>query len=375
MTTEETWLFSEDSTNTTRLILRAYQGIYALMLHDSLDFHNTVELPPAPGGGLQISRFPSSIWNLAEAPMGSKTIRGANGCEIRFVTDKPRIRLYLRSLSEEKELVHLQGNHILRTETLPMHGIQCLDINVPPQHPETEADAQCCGGFAPNVYRVVSVGGTLAYHGMDAMGGQVRPPSPNEVPRRRWLAYGSSITQAGETFCNYVNVAAQMLEVDALNLGMSGSCWIEPSIADFIASRDDWDFASFELGVNMRNSDTTNEQFAERVAYLLDTVTAEHPEKPIFLITLFRNREHHERTPSETGKDQEEKDLILRDAAARHPGQVVLLDGKDIAPDFRGFKADLLHPEPFAYARMGLNLAEMIANSAVYSSGLSCSGL
>lgn len=332
------------------------------MHHDSLYFHNTVDLPAAPGGGLQISRFPSPIWNLAEAPMGSRTIRLANGCEIRFVTDAPRIRLYLRSLEGEVRLVHLMGNHIVKEEALSGNGIQCLDIVIPEGKAGIEPDAKRRGGFAPGVYRVASLANTLAYHGVEAMGGAVRPPAPDETPRRRWLAYGSSITMAGGTFHNYVNACAQMLEVDAYNLGMGGSCWIEPAIADFIAGRDDWDFASFELGVNMRKPPRDNVRFAEKVAYLLDTVTAAHPDKPVFLITQFRNAEHHELEPGDIAGDMLEKDGILREAAARHPGQVTLIEGTDIVTDFRGFKLDLLHPEPFACVRMGLNLAEAMGS-------------
>lgn len=333
------------------------------MQHDSLDFHNTVDLPPAPGGGLQLCRFPSAIWDKAEAPMGARAIRLAVGCEIRFVTDAPRIRLYLRSLSGEANLVHLLGNHILDYQTLPANGIQCVDIEIPEGKPGIEPDAVRRGGFAPRVYRLASLSGTLAYHGMEAMGGNVRPPAPDELPSRRWLAYGSSITMAGGTFHNYVNACAQMLEVDAYNLGMGGSCWIEPAIADFIAGRDDWDFASFELGVNMRRPPRDNVRFAKKVAYLLNTVTAAHPDKAIFLITQFRNAEHHEVEPGDIAQDMQKKDGILRDAAARHPGQVTLIEGTDIAPDFRGFKLDLLHPEPFACVRMGLNLAEAMRSS------------
>jgi len=328
------------------------------MHYDSLDFHNTVDLPPAPGGGRQLARFPSAIWDQAEAPMGAKTIRSSNACEIRFVTDTSRIRLYVRSLCGEANLVHLCGNHIVRYETLPAGGIQCLDIEIPVLKLNTTPEVLRQGGFSPDVYRIVSVGATLAYHGKEAMGGTVRPPRPDELPQRRWLAYGSSITQAGGTFNTYVNAAAQLLEADAYNLGMGGSCWVEPSIADFIAGRDDWDFASFELGINLRKEPRDNPRFAEKVAYLLDTVTSAHPKKSIFLLTLFRNAEHHEREVTDLGRDHEDKNQILREAATRFPDQVTLLEGTDIVPDLRGFKVDLLHPEPFACVRMGLNLAE-----------------
>jgi hypothetical protein len=35
-----------------------------------------------------------------------------------------------------------------------------------------------------------------------------------------------------------------------------------------------------------------------------------------------------------------------------------LIDGRKLIPDFRGFQIDLLHPEPFASARLGIALAE-----------------
>jgi hypothetical protein len=328
------------------------------MHHLPMDFHNTVDLPEAPGGGLQLARFPSSIWDQAEAAMGNKTIRSSNGCELRFVTTANRIRIYLRNLTgEEKPLIHLCGNHIIKEETLRTGGIQCLDVDIPERRQDIDPHTWRKGGFSPDVYRIVSVGATLAYHGMDAMGGDIRPPGPEELPAKRWLAYGSSITQAGGTFTNYVNVAAQLLEVDAYNLGMGGSCWIEPAIADFIAARDDWEFASFELGVNMRRL-RDNTGFRKKVDYLLETVTEAHPDNPLFLITHFRNAEHHETGISDQARDQMEKDDILREAATRFPDQVTLVEGTDIAPDLRGFKRDLLHPEPFAYVRMGINLAE-----------------
>ena len=45
-------------------------------------------------------------------------------------------------------------------------------------------------------------------------------------------------------------------------------------------------------------------------------------------------------------------------AAARHPKQVTLLQGSDLVNDLRRYLHNLLHPEPFAHIRLGLNLAE-----------------
>ena len=331
------------------------------MHHDSLNFHNVVDLPPALGGGLHLARFPSAIWPLAETSAGSGTIRSSNACEIQFVSDKPSLRIYLRSLEGTADLIHLRGNQIVCYETLESGKTHCLNLTLPTMNPNCDPATRALGGYAPQVYRIVSVGATLAYHGIDPMGGNVRPPFSEETPALRYLAYGSSITQSGASFHNYVNSAANMLEASVLNLGMGGSCWIEPAIADFIAARDDWDLASFELGINMLNPSRDNMRFAEKVDYLLNTVTRAHPEKPLFLLTILGTGTYHEIDRSDRGRDLLEKNDILRSAAAKYPDQVTLLEGTDIITDFRGFQVDLLHPEPFAYVRMGLNLAEAIS--------------
>lgn len=331
------------------------------MIHDNLRFHNVAELVPAQGGGLHLARFPSGIWKQAEAPMGCDTIRSSNGSEIQFVTDKPRARLYLRSLVGNADLIHLVGNQVYCYETIEAGKIHCLDLSLPNLEKNRKPTVRQEGGYSPKVYRVVSVGATLAYHGIDGMGGNLRAPTAEELPRRTCLAYGSSITQSRANFHNYVNTATQMLNAAVYNLGMGGSCWIEPAIADFIASRNDWDFASFELGINMVNANCDNKRFAEKVDYLLKTVTEKHPEKPIFLLTILQNGIYHELEPSNWQKDVLQKNAILTEAAAKYASNVTLIDGANLVPDFRGFQIDLLHPEPIAFVRMGLKLAELMA--------------
>jgi len=328
------------------------------VIHDNLSFHNVAELVPAPGGGLHLARFPQRTWSPIDSAIGDLTVRSSNGCEIRFVTKARRIRLYLRSLQGRADTVHLVGNQLSQSDgCIPEGHIHCVQIDLPQLEPNRSVASRAPGGFSPGVYRIYSCGSQIAYHGMDAMGGDVRPPASDELPKRRWLAYGSSITQGGMTFHNYVNAAAQMLEAQVFNLGMGGSCFIESQIADFIADCDDWDFASFELGVNMAQDGGSNTRFAEKVNYLLERVTSRQPAKPLFLITIFDNGSFHETEVSGWQRDALEKNEILAAAAARFPRQVTLLDGRALVPDFRGFRIDLLHPEPFAATRMGIALA------------------
>lgn len=331
-----------------------------------LEFHNVAEMPPAPGGGEYLARFPQVLWNATESAVGPLTIRHSTGCEIRFVTDAPRgIRLWLRPAHGYADMTYLMGNHVFSPlERLEEGKITCLQLEPPRLEPNRDPAVRRRGGFASHVFRIYFHPMSVVFHGVDVMGGTLRPPNADEKPRLRWLAYGSSITQGGN-FYNYVNAAAQMLEVDALNLGMGGSCFLEQGIADFIASRDDWDFATFELGINMCGPAAgKNETFAAKVEYLLKEVTRRQPGKPIFLITIFNNGAMHEMARSGWQDDQREKNEILREAAARYPGRVHLIDGEALVPDFRGFMPDLLHPDALGAVRMGINLADALRTAA-----------
>ncbi|MGJ3242551.1 MAG: SGNH/GDSL hydrolase family protein [Opitutales bacterium] len=319
-------------------------------------FHNVADLPDAPGGGLHLARFPKTVWPKAEN--GPIPIRTSNGSEVRFVTTGERVRVYLRSLAQPCRLVVFRGNHIHQVIEDAADGLRPIELWLPPLDPNWRRDALTTGGFAPEVIRLHSVGGTLAFHGIEALGGALRPPQPEELPARHWLAYGSSITQGANTVDNYVNLTGQLLEADALNLGMGGSCWCEPAIADFIASLPDIDVYSLELGINMNRADWDNDQFRKRTHYLLDQLAEKQSGKPVFLFTIFNNRCLHEVEPTGLQRDQREKNAILREAAEDRPDQVTLIDGEALIPDFRGFRTDLLHPESFAYARMAIRLAD-----------------
>jgi hypothetical protein len=92
--------------------------------------------------------------------------------------------------------------------------------------------------------RIQFDGADILLQDIDPLDWKLRPPRPKEKPALKWLAYGSSITNADEF--GYPLVAAQLLPADVMNKGLSGSCHIESEIADWSASLE-FDFATLEL--------------------------------------------------------------------------------------------------------------------------------
>ncbi len=63
-----------------------------------------------------------------------------------------------------------------------------------------------------------------------AVTGDCRPPRAGELPARRYLAYGTSITAGygSQPHCSYVAQAARHLALDPINLGWRGPRFASP---------------------------------------------------------------------------------------------------------------------------------------------------
>jgi lysophospholipase L1-like esterase len=272
------------------------------------------------------------------------------------VSDAPHCKLLLSS-EEGGSITVFRGDCVAETITLEPGRVRQVGMAVPEAYGHVTASAFDRWRFSPTVWRVYCNAHTLIYHGIDDYGYGHRPPGPDEKPARRWLAYGSSITMGGQQFENYVNMAAATLGVDAFNLGMAGSCHIEKEVADYIAFRDDWDFATLELGVNMLGG-FEPEEFERRSTYLVDRLVERHPSRPVALITIITSKLQHAAEQSMWTDRAAAYDAILAKLqSTKSKGNLHLIDGAGLGRDLVGFKTDLVHPTARAHVLIGEKLA------------------
>jgi lysophospholipase L1-like esterase len=235
--------------------------------------------------------------------------------------------------------------------------VHCLQLT-PPDHFATVRPEALRRGFDPGVWRVFFDRGSMVFHGIDTFGAPLRRPTAAEKPALRWLAVGSSITHSSRN--GYPHRAARLLGVDVLNKGLSGSCYIDPAAADHLAAGCDWDFATLELGINMRATFTPDE-FARRARHLVERCLAAKPGRPVVLVTIFRNAVDHLLAPDAHSAKQEAFDAILRDLAREHAARGVhLVEGADIVDDLTLLTSDLLHPTDHGHGRMAENLSAFL---------------
>lgn len=333
-----------------------------LSAYPDVELHNVVELDADSGyPGPLVRRIPRHI--AAALENGAHVAEDPTLSEIRFVTESgKRLALTLTSLHGGDLFVY-RGDFVqthVRLSAGQLHR-HLIDHETDP-FANLRPDAFTGQAFARQVWRVMLDGPTLL-HGVNRMDSVIRPPRVDEKPRTRWLAYGSSITHGYTPVSRrqcYVAQTARRLGVDVINLGLSGACVCEPGFADYLASRDDWDFITCELGVNMRLK-FTPEAFAVRARYLVETITARRPGRPVVLISPFTTAADFRVNAEVVTHHTAGFRVVLRDLAAEFADRHVhFIEGTDLLPDFAGLTCDLVHPSSEGHTSMAEHLASRL---------------
>lgn len=327
------------------------------LIHENIEFHNAAALEPFCGlPGLCPVRVPKAVRETLN-PGARATSLQAVGVELRFVCEAPRVRVAFAAHQEEVSLRVYRGDFGYADFRVQAGATRVLNLERPEHFAGVDRAKALEGGrFSPDLWRVQISGGVVGFLGLETFGHAIRPPRDDEKPRLRWLAHGSSITQAWSD--GYPHVAARLLGVDVLNKGLSGSCHCEASLAEWFAESERWDFATLELGVNMRGV-FSPEEFESRACGVVERLRAGNPKAPLVLITHFTNRDHAPAAPpTPTQKIQEAFDNSLREIARERAGdQVFLVEGREVLTGFQGLSCDLLHPSDLGHQTMGHALA------------------
>lgn len=331
------------------------------MIYQDIEFHNAAALEPLNGmPGMCPVRYPRAVRDCMNA-RGRFVAAMSPGVELRFACPSSNLRLAMAAHDNDVMLHVYCGEFGHSDFVIPAGATRVMHLSPPERFPQVTTEAILSGPFAPHLWRVQISDSTVSFLGLESFGVPVRPPLPEETPRLRWLAFGSSITHSNGK--GYPHQAARRLRVDVLNKGLSGSCHIEPEVADHLATQETWDLATLELGVNMRAA-FTPEAFEQRVRYLLQKLRTSRPQAPLVLITHFLNWQHRPSELQDQPVAQERQlafDAILRDLVKTSADpHLHLLEGTEILTDFTGLCCDLLHPSDYGHVQMGENLARLL---------------
>ena len=335
------------------------------MIHDGLEFHNIVELVEVEGEkGLRIQRAPESVRKLVNegtagvmmSPAGSEIrFRLADGCDSATVT--------LSSKEGATGYIYhgpFQGGSFVL-------GAEPMDIKVTPSKRASLLTKEDYRGaqYDPNLFRLIFGGHypePVMYHGHSE---GIALPREGDVPKRTYLAYGSSITHGTEFVGGAISYPAHVawkLGYDCRNLGASGCCLCEPEFADFLAEQKA-DLVTLELSVNMLGSQFTAEDFRKRAGYLVERIVDADPERQVVCITIFTH--YNDINPRYcSGNDKAtagEIRQVLRDIV-KHLARpnLHIMEGPELLGDIGGLTQDLIHPGARGMIQIGEELARRI---------------
>jgi len=291
---------------------------------------------------------------------------GPGGVEIRFECDSSIARVRLSCAGHSKIFVY-HGLFQVAEPFSITEETRTLEIEIPERIQNLRDKRNLDGSFSPDVVRILPHGpvqSPMILHGVEGAG--IRPPASNRLPGRRYLAYGTSITQgmlASGPHLSFPALVARRLGADLINLGSAGSCHCEQSMSDYIANREDWDIATLCVSTNMIGAGFSPAAFRERVDYLIHRVAETRADRPVVCIPVLPHFRDNllAITKGNDAIDPEPFRRELRFAVADCDlDNVHIVDGGEILRDITGLTADLLHPSDHGMIEIAQRLGPVL---------------
>nr|WP_166238358.1 GDSL-type esterase/lipase family protein [Paenibacillus turpanensis] len=188
--------------------------------------------------------------------------------------------------------------------------------------------------------------------------GELSPPRPEQVPPIKYISYGSSITHGGDALRptgSYAMRVAQRLGVDLFNFGSAGSAQMDAAAADYIAARQDWHFATVEMGINVI-SYWEPAEFEAKVDYFLSTISEKHPDQWMFCTDLFLCNRDLQQIP----RIEEYRSIVKRQVERLGQSNKLYIPGTELLSSYEDLTADLVHPSAHGQEAISARLSQII---------------
>ena len=323
------------------------------MIHDNIYFHNVVEMELTEKG-YQLRRLPKDI--RLQANDGVQNNVFGTGIELRFkmpggacdillaseyLAEAPVACIYFGSIQGGWEY----STKIIYETTTRIHIAYPSDMET-----LRTISARNNLAFSPDVVRIILPYTNCYYLGIE---GEVIPPDASEMPQHRYLAYGSSITHGSLGLLqpySYPFRIAQSLNCDYINLGFAGCALMEEAIARYIVSRQDWTFASVEMGINALGNKRpiTDDEFEKRI----DTFTRilSEDKRPVFATSIFQFNGH-----------EQERGAKFREIVEKYAKErLIYTNGLDLMGQEIFVSADLTHPTTEGLDKIASNWGQIM---------------
>lgn len=326
------------------------------MIHQNVELYNVRELLPRAVGGWQMSRLPSRVRDTLGESGQEMAVTPAGG-EVRFNVGAEPVTVTLSSRGPFLNVAEVWRGPF--PESAHAVGAGPTEIKVEPSA-ELERMTRLAAAenlpFDPALVRIILPHGWPTE--LVEIRGAPTPPRSEQSPARRLLTYGSSITQGGNAATpsgTYAMRTAQILGLDLVNLGTSGSARMDESVADFIAEKGEWDVACLELGINVLG--WTPEEFARKVGDFVGRIAGANLNRRVFCTDIFTHGGDWDDFP----KIEDFRAIVRAQVASLALPNLSYLPGRSLLTSTEGLTADLVHLSLLGHEEIAQNLAREIA--------------
>lgn len=318
------------------------------MIYKNVDIYNVAEILHNEDGSISWSRVPEFVYNGLESDLGKRMTRLCTGVELRFVLkgDKAVIRMcttggggvfhVFRGGIQGGSSDH-EGHKVVTTqvEDFVIEKSPRLDkLKIMSQKSNLDWDSE--------VVRVIFDRGFFKIFDIT---GDIEVPRREQCPKRTLMCYGSSITHGSNSLDMshaWTSVLAHNLRMDVRNLGMAGSCAMEPEMIEYIASEGEkghWDAATLELGINVVSWE--EEKILARVRNTICQIAGRNIDKPVVVISPFY---YCEDDFESHGYAERWRKLVGQVVEQLQYPNVTYVNGRDVIGDMSYISADCVHP-------------------------------
>lgn len=339
------------------------------MLYKNIEIYNIEELIYNQDGSVSWLRIPKNVYDSPEiGEQGRNMARNSTGVELRFVIKGEKVILRLSAEATGRFHIYrggVQGGWYDH-EVDKNIGSEPTDFIIErSQSPKRVKIINDKSGYDwdSEVIRVIFDQGFIRLH--DVIG-DVEPPASSQCPRKTILCYGSSITHGSNALDmshSWASLLAHHLNMDVRNLGMAGSCAMEPEFAEYIATegeKENWNVAILELGINVLDWD--EEKILSRAGNMIGATAGRNPDKPVFVISPFYYG--GEKLDNDTGGVKWRR-LLERIVNELNYSNVKYINGMDILDNISYMSADEVHPNIYGVIKIFEELYSIISESGV----------
>lgn len=319
------------------------------MHYKGLDIHHVGHLVPLENG-VSWLRVPEEVHTTLESDMGKWMAKTAIGVELRFVIRSGTAKITLQSLSSPAVMTtfHVfhggiqsgweghEMNKFIPTTPTEFEFVRPSNMNM-----LKKISKKAHFDWDPEVFRLILERGEIAIVKVE---GDILPPRPDQTPRSTLLTYGSSITHGSNSLSisnAWPSMVAHHMNMDLINLGMAGSCYMEPAMVDYIASEGEkghWSIAILELGINVLHWDEN--LIKERVTYTLQEIANRNSDKHIFVISPFYSIDDY-KNRGEAQKWRNCMSVLYHRLKLKN---IHMINGLQLLNDMSLISADEVHP-------------------------------